>query len=245
MNDSGADDRRRTGWQIVKRLIDITLATLGLVVLSPVLITTALLLLLLEGWPIFYVSRRHVTASRTIRIYKFRSMVRDAKSPHYRLSVRFMKDGFLDIPLTCEVYTRIGRFLEKSQIVELPQLLNVLFDGMSLIGNRPLPAANVELLLRKYPDAIRRFDAPAGISGVAQIVGKLNLQPNQRLALESSYADLYRRGNIVRCDILVLLYTLRVILRGPGLTLDEARWVLAAPADEIFVMPSVPDSVAK
>jgi len=225
------------GWRLVKRIIDVTLATLALIILSPVLAAAALLVLILEGRPVFYISRRQVSADRTIRVFKFRSMVRDARSPHYRLSERFMKDGFLDIPLSCEVYTPIGRFLEKSQIVELPQLFNVLLDGMSLIGNRPLPAANVELLLQRYPDAIRRFDAPAGISGVAQIVGKMNLQPVQRLALESAYADLYQRGNIVRCDLLVLYYTIRVILQGSGLTLEEARWVLDAPSCEAFMLP--------
>ncbi|MFO7693748.1 MAG: sugar transferase [Vicinamibacterales bacterium] len=214
------------GWQLVKRTIDLMIATAGLILGSPVFALVALAVLVLEGRPIFYVSRRHVTPEKTVRIFKFRSMVRDATSPHYRLAERFMKDGFLDIPLSCEVFTPVGRFLERTQLVELPQLLNVLIDGMSLIGNRPLPPENVRLLRQKYPRAVGRFDAPAGISGIAQVVGKLNLQPEQRLALELGYVDLYRKGNIVRCDTLVLIYTVRVLLGGPGVTLDQARWML-------------------
>jgi lipopolysaccharide/colanic/teichoic acid biosynthesis glycosyltransferase len=127
----------------VKRGLDILLAASILLVSSPVLALVALLILLLEGRPVIYVSRRQVSAGRTIPVYKFRTMVRDATSRKYRLKERFMRDGFLDIPRSCEVYTPIGRVLERLQIVELPQMVNVLFHGMSLIGNRPLPAENV------------------------------------------------------------------------------------------------------
>ena len=121
---------------------------------------------------------------RTIPVFKFRTMVRDATSPKYRLAERYMRDGYLDIPLSCEVYTPLGRLLERLQIVELPQMLNVLFHGMSIIGNRPLPQDNVRCL-QKHDGWEQRFDCPAGISGISQIVGKLNLRPEERLSLRS------------------------------------------------------------
>jgi lipopolysaccharide/colanic/teichoic acid biosynthesis glycosyltransferase len=208
--------------QICKRLIDITLASIILVLTLPVTLTVAILCLILQGRPIFYISRRCVSPDRTIPVFKFRTMVRDATSPKYRLAERFMRDGYLDIPLSCEVYTPLGRLLERLQVVELPQLLNVLFHGMSLIGNRPLPQSNVQRL-RKHDGWQQRFDCPAGISGISQIVGKLNLQPKERLSLEIAYSECYQTGNVVLCDLLILIYTIRAVFLGMSLQLDEAR----------------------
>lgn len=208
--------------QICKRLIDITLASIILVLTLPLTVSVAILCLILQGWPIFYISRRCVSPDRTIPVLKFRTMVRDATSPKYRLAERYMRDGYLDIPVSCEVYTPLGRVLERMQIVELPQLLNVLFHGMSLIGNRPLPQGNVQRL-QKHDGWQQRFGCPAGISGISQIVGKLNLQPKERLSLEIAYSECYRSGNVVLCDLLILIYTVRTVFLGVGLQLDEAR----------------------
>lgn len=205
----------------VKRVFDILLAASILLVSSPVLALVALLILLLEGRPVIYVSRRQVAVDRAIPVYKFRTMVRDATSGKYRLKERFMRDGFLDIPPGCEVYTPIGRVLERLQIVELPQMANVLFHGMSLIGNRPLPAENVTLL-RKFKDWEERFDSPAGITGIAQVVGRLELTPAQRLELERGYSRMHREGGILWCDLKIFLHTIYVIVFAKGMPLEKA-----------------------
>jgi len=220
-----------TASQLAKRIIDVVLALVILVLTFPALVVAAILLLVLEGRPVFYVSRRMVGVDRTIPIIKFRTMVRDARSPKYRLNERFMRDGYLDIPRTCEVYTPFGRLLERLQLVEVPQVFNVLFHGMSLIGNRPLPAENVRLLQR-YAGWEGRFDSPAGISGIAQVVGKLRLHPHERLALECAYSNLYRRGNILRCDLLILFYTLKFIATSEGLSRDQAFRLLGVDSYE-------------
>jgi lipopolysaccharide/colanic/teichoic acid biosynthesis glycosyltransferase len=211
--------------QLCKRLIDIILASIILVFTLPLTLTAAILCLILQGWPIFYISRRCVAPDRTIPIFKFRTMVRDATSPKYRLAERYMRDGYLDIPLSCEVYTPLGRLLERLQIVELPQMLNVLFHGMSIIGNRPLPQNNVRCL-QKHEGWEQRFDCPAGISGISQIVGKLNLRPEERLSLEIAYAECYQNGNVVLCDLMILLFTLRIVFLGTGVDIDDARRLL-------------------
>ena len=207
--------------QRLKRVIDVSLAAFILVFASPFLLLVMLLIWILEGRPIFYISRRHVTADRTIPIFKFRTMVRDAKDPKYRLKERFMKDGYLDIPRTCEVYTPIGRFLERVQIVEVPQMINVIFHGMSLIGNRPLPAENVQLL-KKYPNWSARFESPAGITGLAQVVGKIRLSPEQRLGLEAAYSRRYQRGDIILCDAFIFFSTLAVIFLSLNVPVETA-----------------------
>jgi lipopolysaccharide/colanic/teichoic acid biosynthesis glycosyltransferase len=227
-----------TSNQAVKRIIDIVLASVILVLTLPFHVLAILLLLIFEGRPLFYVSRRMVGTNRSLPILKYRTMVRDAKSPRYRLNERFMRDGYLDIPRTCEVYTPIGRWLERTQLVEVPQMFNVLFHGMSLIGNRPLPEENVRLL-KKYAGWERRFDSPAGISGIAQVVGKLRLHPHERMALECAYSELYQRGNIVRCDVLILLYTAKFILTSNGLSRDEAFRLVGLEARNVTAASAV------
>jgi lipopolysaccharide/colanic/teichoic acid biosynthesis glycosyltransferase len=217
--------------QGLKRCLDIVFAVLILIATLPILLLVPLLILILEGRPVFYLSRRCVDGDRKIPILKFRTMVRDAKSPKYRLNERFMKDGFLDVPRNCEVYTPIGRILERLQIVELPQMFNVLFYGMSLIGNRPLPEDNVKLL-KKFPNWQMRFQSPAGISGIAQVVGKLRLSAPQRLALEAAYSETYLHGKIVRCDLWILFYTVRFILTSNSPSPERAFQMMASAMPE-------------
>src|SRR6202048_3312614 len=212
--------------RVLKRSFDLLVTVILLVVLAPLILCAAVLLLLAEGRPIFYVSTRYIGLDRQVRVIKFRTMIRDACSPKYRLNERFMRDGYLDIPLSCEVYTPIGRILERLQIVELPQLLNVLIDGMSLVGNRPLPKENLELLAQ-FPAWEKRFESPGGITGIAQIVGKLNLTPATRLRLESLYSKVYAEGKITPCDFLIICHTTAgVLLRNEGITLNRAEALL-------------------
>lgn len=211
--------------RFVKRSLDLLVGSLLLLILAPIVALGALGVLLLEGRPVFYVSRRFVSLHRQVSMVKLRTMVRDAKSAKYGLRDRFMRDGYLDIPLSCEVYTPIGRILEKTQLVEVPQLLNVLSGTMSLIGNRPLPGDNLEQLAR-LDGWEHRFDAPTGITGVAQLVGKHRLDPRDRVHLEAAYARAYRRNNVVLVDFKIAYYTVRLLLTGRYLELHEAYAVL-------------------
>lgn len=208
---------------LFKRLADIALSIVLLTALFPVLVAISFVIFILEGYPVFYISQRYISLDQCVFILKFRTMVLDATSPKYRLRERFMKDGFLDIPLECEVYTPIGRFLERTQIVEVLQLFNVLLHGMSLIGNRPLPRENV-LLLKKFSGWEHRFDSPAGLTGLSQVVGKLNQDPEGRLKLEGMYSQFYRaKGkNILFCDLYIVFYTVRLLLFKKNLPMDQA-----------------------
>ena len=208
---------------ILKKIFDILIAATLLIALLPILLFAATLIRILEGAPIFYMSRRFISADKSVTIFKFRTMVKDATSPKYQLRERFMRDGYLDIPLTCEVYTPIGRLLERSQLVETLQLLNILFDGMSFVGNRPLPKDNIELL-KKFGGWQERFDSPAGITGISQIAGKYGLLPQQRLYLERMYASIYKNpdGNIILCDLYIIGYTILLLLTGRYLDYGKA-----------------------
>lgn len=211
--------------KLVKRIIDLLVAIVLLILLSPILLATSFLILIFHGRPILYISRRCITHNKTVQIFKFRSMHRDAKSEKYSLEKRFMRDGYLDIPIDCEVYTMIGRLLERFQLVECPQLFNILFTRLSLVGNRPLPLANLDGL-KKHEGWERRFDSPAGMTGITQIVGKLNQQPAQRVELEGMYSFIYNNGNILKCDFLILINTIKLVLFKKYISINEAKDII-------------------
>ena len=217
--------------QNAKKLLDLIIAAGVLIATSPLFVLVAFLIYFFEGRPVFYRSVRFVSPSRGINVLKFRTMVRDAKSPRHRLHERFMRDGYLDIPLTCEVFTPIGRILERLEIVELPQLVNILCSGMSFVGNRPLPDVNLRLL-SKFPAWEERFASPSGITGISQVVGKFCLQPHERLALEVAYSEVYRNGNILKCDAFIALATLKLVLLGERTTIDDAWHILSSACRE-------------
>lgn len=214
-----------TSFRLIKRMLDIVGSATFIIILSPIFILFSVLIWLLEGRPIFYCSRRVISVNKDAHIIKFRTMVADAKSPKYRLEERFMRDGYLDIPLACEVYTPIGRVLERTQVVELLQLFNVFLGQMSFIGNRPLPQRNLDLL-EKTGCWKARFGSPAGISGISQVVGKYGLSPSDRLALESLYSKVYQEGNVLKCDLEIIYFTLRLLLTGKSMSLEYATKLL-------------------
>jgi len=211
--------------RIIKRVFDISCAFIFLFLFSPFLGFICFLLWILQGRPIFYNSERYISCDKKVKIFKFRTMKADALDPKYNLEARFMKDGYLDIPLECEVYTHTGRILERLQIVEVLQLINIILNGMSLIGNRPLPKKNIEML-KKFNGWEERFDSPAGITGISQVVGKLNLQARDRIELECLYSKSYLNGNVLMVDFLIVFHTVILIFFGKSLKVEDARRLL-------------------
>ena len=200
-------------FKILKRFEDIIFSLLVLIIFTPVLILFSIVSLLLQGWPIFYISKRMIGLNKEINIIKFRTMVRDAKSEKYGLEKKYMKNGYLDIPIESEVFTPIGRILEKTQLVEVPQVFAVLFGKISFVGNRPLPMKNVELLKKKFPEKWEeRFNSPAGITGISQVVGKFILTSEQRLELEALYSKVYQEGNVLKADAYIFFSTIILLL---------------------------------
>ena len=200
-------------YKFFKRFEDIIFSLAIIIVFLPILIPIFLISLFLQGWPVLYVSKRMVSLEKEVKIFKFRTMVKDAKSDKYDLENKYMKNGYLDIPLTSEVYTPFGKFLEKTQVVELPQVFYVLLGKISFIGNRPLPLINVNILREKYPNKWhKRFDSPAGMTGIAQVVGKFQLSPEKRLELESLYSKVYQEGNVLKADAYIFFSTIILLL---------------------------------
>ncbi len=207
------NSKKQVFYRIFKKVEDIIFSISTLIVFLPIIMIIIVLSFFIQGRPIFYISERIVGLQKKIHIIKFRTMVKDAKSPKWGLEEKYMKDGYLDIPIFSEVYTPFGRLLEKTQLVEILQVFHVLFNHMSFVGNRPLPEKNIELLKKRFPDTWQeRFKSPAGITGITQVTGKFNLTSKQRLELESIYSKVYQEGNILKADAYIFFSTIILLL---------------------------------
>lgn len=224
--------KKQVFYRIIKKVEDIIFSLSTLIVFLPIIIIIIILSFFIQGRPIFYVSERLVGLQKKIRIVKFRTMVKDALDPKWKLEEKYMKDGYLDVPISSKVYTPFGRLLEKTQLVEILQVFHVLFNRMSFVGNRPLPEKNVELLKKKFPDTWQeRFKSPAGMTGITQVAGKFNLTSEQRLELESLYSKVYQEGNILKADAYIFFSTIILLLLKDASayrSYDSAKNVLTA-----------------
>jgi lipopolysaccharide/colanic/teichoic acid biosynthesis glycosyltransferase len=200
-------------WSL-KRTFDIIVSGLGLLFLSPILIIIAVLVKLESKGPIFYISKRAGAGYKIFNFYKFRSMrvgadVELQKLAHLNQYAEKSNGGVFFKLKNDPRVTRVGEFLRKTSLDELPQLINVLIGDMSLVGNRPLPLYEAEKLTK---DQIAwRFLAPAGITGLWQVTkrGKENMSPEERIALDTEYA----MKNSFWLDMKILLSTVPALLQ--------------------------------
>jgi len=226
------NSKRQIFYRSIKKVEDIVFSLSTLIIFLPIIIIIVILSFFIQGRPIFYISERIVGLQKKIHIIKFRTMVTDAKDPKWGLEEKYMKDGYLDVPVYSKVYTPFGRFLEKTQLVEILQVFQVLFNHMSFVGNRPLPENNVELLKKKFPDTWQeRFKSPAGMTGITQVAGKFNLTSEQRLELETLYSKVYNEGYILKADAYIFFSTIILLLLKDASayrSYDSAKNVLVA-----------------
>ena len=224
--------KKQIFYRIIKKVEDIVFSLSTLIVFFPIIILIIIISFIIQGRPIFYISERIVGFQKKIHIIKFRTMIEDALNLKWKLEEKYMRDGYLDVPIFSEVYTPFGRLLEKTQLVEILQVFHVLFNRMSFIGNRPLPEKNVDLLKKRYPDTWQeRFNSPAGMTGITQVAGKFNLTSEQRLELESLYSKVYQEGNILKADAYIFFSTIILLLLKDASayrSYDSAKNVLSA-----------------
>jgi lipopolysaccharide/colanic/teichoic acid biosynthesis glycosyltransferase/CTP:molybdopterin cytidylyltransferase MocA len=185
---------RREGWgERLHQGLDMTLAGTALLVLAPLLLVLALCIRLDSPGPIFYSQlrvgqdRRGRLRGRVFELYKFRTMHVDADARLAELKAQnaYGSGPFFKLSHDPRI-TRLGQFLRKTSLDELPQLLNVLKGDMRLVGNRPLPVYEAEELAEEWQRM--RFNCPAGITGLWQISGRSDLSEHERMVLDTVYA---------------------------------------------------------
>lgn len=195
------------GFRVAKRAMDLVLTGLGLIAIWPLLALIALAIRLDTRGPVFFVQTRVGKDGRTFGMVKFRSMVVNAES--LLAGLQGDRDGLCFKAKDDPRITRVGRFLRRTSLDELPQLWNVLRGEMSLVGPRPALPAEVAA----YPAPAReRLAALPGITGEWQVSGRADISFDDMIALDVGYV----RHPSLRRDISILLRTVRVVLDGRG-----------------------------
>lgn len=162
----------------LKRAVDLIIAGLALLILSPVMLIVAIAIKATDGGPVFYKQCRLTKDGKTFPVLKFRSMRVDAE-----------KDGVarLSTGENDDRITPVGRFIRKCRLDELPQLLNILAGQMSLVGPRPERPEIAAQYEKELPEFALRLQTKAGLTGYAQVYGKYNTTPYDKLQMDLMY----------------------------------------------------------
>ena len=193
----------------VRRVQDILLSSLALVVLSPLLlITYAAIWIDSPGVSPIFTQQRVGRNGKLFKMYKFRTMCPDAEQKLKDLMDHNEKDGPVFKMKNDPRITRVGKFLRKTSIDELPQLFNVLKGEMSIVGPRPERPFFVKQFIAQKPEYDYRHNVKPGITGLAQIAGKYNTSAYDKLI----YDLLYIQDVSVKTDLMIMLQTFKVLL---------------------------------
>lgn len=202
---------RRSLGRAIKRAMDLLLALVALIVLSPVMLATAIAIALRHGRPILFRQQRPGLGGRPFTIVKFRTM-------------RAARDDEIWYRTDEQRVTRLGRFLRAASLDELPELWNVVRGDMSLVGPRPLL---LEYLETYTPAQRRRHDVLPGITSWAIVNGRNALSFSDRLALDTWYVDHWS----LRLDMRILMMTLAQVLRRTDVVVAQDVDALGFPLE--------------
>ena len=186
--------------RIIKRLMDIFVSAFCLIVSSPLLLLAAAMIKLDDGGPVFFKQRRATIRGRVFEIYKFRTMKVNAAN------ISVSKDD--------DRITKAGKFLRKYRLDELPQFLNIIHGDMCLVGPRPEMLENVNEYERELPEFKYRLRMKAGLTGLAQVVGRYNTSSRDKLVLDLMYIENFS----ILLDIKLLLQTVLVLFKAEDST---------------------------
>jgi exopolysaccharide biosynthesis polyprenyl glycosylphosphotransferase len=199
------------GWALlVKRVLDTVISLSCIIFFSPLLLITAALIKLTSPGPIFFVQKRVGLNKRLISVYKFRTMVANAEQKQAALEHLNEVCGPVFKIMNDPRVTRLGKFLRKTSIDELPQLLNVLKGDMSLVGPRPLPVRDYQGFDRDWQR--RRFSIRPGITCLWQINGRSSVSFERWMEMDLEYIDRWS----VWLDLQILIRTIPAVLKGSG-----------------------------
>lgn len=181
----------------IKRFFDIVISLVLIILTSPIMLITAIVIKAYDGGPVLYKQVRCTVNRKEFRIMKFRSMKVDAE-----------KDGVARLAAKNDSrITPIGKFIRSCRIDELPQLFNILKGEMSFIGPRPERPEIIEQYLKEMPEFAFRMKVKAGLAGYAQVYGKYNTTPYDKLKLDLTYIENYS----VWLDIKLMLLTVKIL----------------------------------
>ena len=183
--------------RVIKRILDITISSIGLIITSPLIMIISIIIKLYDGGSVFFKQERVTENNKVFNLYKFRTMIEDAEK-HTGPVLATEKDTRI---------TPLGRFLRASRIDELPQLFNVLKGDMSIVGPRPERPFFAEQFNEEIDGFKYRVYVKAGITGLAQILGNYSTDPKTK----SKYDLLYIKNYSLLLDIKIIFNTIKII----------------------------------
>ena len=183
--------------RIIKRFFDLLISAVLTVIASPFMLLTALAIKLYDGGPVFYKQERLTYNGRHFKVYKFRSMIVDAEA----------KSGAILSRDHDSRITPVGKVIRAIRFDELPQLLNILKGDMSLVGPRPERPEIAEEYYKSIPEFSYRLKVKAGLTGYAQVFGKYNTTPLEKLKMDIYYIEKHS----LLLDLKILIYTVKIL----------------------------------
>ena len=189
-------------YEILKRILDIISSLLGLIVAIPIILVIAIIIKIEDNGPVFYSQQRLGKDEKNFFVYKLRSMRVDAEK--YGGVQWAQKDD--------PRITKIGKFIRKTRIDEIPQLFNILKGDMSLIGPRPERPELTYNFNKEIPGFIDRLVIKPGLTGLAQVNGGYDISPEEKL----KWDIIYIKNRNIFLDISIIFKTIGVVFTGEG-----------------------------
>lgn len=193
-----------------KRVMDIVLSSCGIIVLSPIMLITAIVIKMYDKGPVLYKQKRSTIEGRVFEIYKFRSMIVDAEK----------KSGAVLASRHDDRITPVGKIIRRYRIDEFPQLFNILLGDMSVVGPRPERPEIGEQYAKNMPEFRYRLKVKAGLTGYAQVVGKYDTTAYDKLKMDMMYIENYS----LFLDLKLIMMTIKTMFQkdsSQGVTDDR------------------------
>lgn len=200
--------KKKVIYSFFKRFFDILLSLIGIIVLSWLFLIIIILVKITSRGPAFYVSERIGKNKKPFKIYKFRSMKKDADLELDELLSKSERDGAFKIKNDPRI-TKFGKFLRRTSLDELPQLFNILNGTMSIVGPRPCLKREMDTMNPIYYD---RFNVPQGLTCIWQVSGRSEKSFEEQMKMDMMY--LKKRGLFY--DLWLIIKTVPAVLIGKG-----------------------------
>lgn len=195
--------------RLFKRIFDIIFSVAGLIALSPIMLIIAIAIKIDDGGDILYKQKRLTIGGKEFYVYKFRSMIHNAE-----------KNGVPMLATTSDSrVTRVGRFLRKCRLDEVPQLINILKGDMSVVGPRPERPELTEKYEKEMPEFRYRLKVKAGLTGYAQVTGVYDTTPYDKLKMDLMYIERYS----MIMDLRLILMTVKTMIFPGKMNSDEKK----------------------
>ncbi len=187
--------------RVVKRIMDIVISLVGIILTGPIMLVSAILIKMEDGGKVFFRQMRATKGGKLFKVYKFRTM-RELDSVNRSATT------------DDDRITKVGKYLRKFRIDELPQFFNILKGDMSVVGPRPEMVENVDRYTAELPEFSYRLKVKGGLTGYAQIVGKYNTSPKDKLILDLMYIEKYS----LWLDFKLIMQTVTVLFKASDST---------------------------